>query len=74
MAAVGLGEIEFVEVTAAVEIELIGGACCCCKGKIRSISIALSKYSAKIALKFIRGHVIYIPAYGYKFQLKTTHK
>ena len=39
-----MGEIEFVEVTAAVEIELIGGACCCCKGKIRPISISLSKY------------------------------
>ena len=25
------------------------------------------------ALKFITGHVIYNPAYTYKFQLKTTH-
>ena len=25
------------------------------------------------ALKFITGHVIYNPAYSYKFQLKTTH-
>ena len=26
-----------------------------------------------IALEFITGHVIYNPAYTYKFQLKTTH-
>ena len=26
------------------------------------------------ALKFITGHMIYNPAYTYKFQLKTTHK
>ena len=25
------------------------------------------------ALEFITGHVIYNPAYTYKFQLKTTH-
>ena len=25
------------------------------------------------ALEFITGHVIYKPAYTYKFQLKTTH-
>ena len=60
-AAAGLGEIEFVEVTAAVEIELIGGACCCCKGKIRSISISLSKYSlgspfTKMVKKFEQRH------------------
>ena len=26
------------------------------------------------ALEFITGHVIYNPAYTYKFQLKTTHE